>query len=56
MKDIQVFLEFANFYRKFIREYFHIAEFMIIHLKIKSVKNSAQEQFRFKETEIKQSL
>ena len=42
IKDIQVFLRFANFYRRFIKKYFYIAKFMITYLKIKSVKNSIQ--------------
>ena len=42
-----------NFYRRFIRKYFHIVKFMITHLKIKSVKNSVQEQSESGETEMK---
>ena len=54
VKDIQVFLGFANFYRRFIRGYFCIVGSMIIHLKIKSVKNSVQGQSGSEETEMRQ--
>jgi len=45
IKDIQIFLEFANFYRHFIKKYSQITRALNAHLATKPIKNMICQQF-----------
>ena len=56
VKNIQIFLEFANFYQQFIKRYFHIVNSLTLHLKTKlfiSTENKLnKKKFNWNEWEV----
>ncbi len=50
MKEIQMFLNFVNFYRQFIKNYSRIASFLIDHFKISLFSNAKKRWILKKQT------
>lgn len=54
IKKIQIFLEFVNFYRQFIRKYFWIVRALNAHLATKPIKNMVHQQFQSNRKSLRQ--